>query len=471
MRITFVNQKPVAYIKYTSPSNLEPLGLEYIAAIAEKEGHNINLLQQVDEPEDIFLKKIFDTQPDVVAFTTMTYSYPSAIKIAKKIKDKNKNIITVFGGIHVTSVPASIKEECIDFIILGEGEYSFRDLINTIEFDGDLSKVKGIAYKNEGGGIKINEYRERIENLDELPFPYRLSEILAKTNINTIMNPPLSKQKGVAQILYSRGCPYGCSFCASRNIWGDKIKWRSAKNVVEEIKELQKRFGTNAIFFADLTFNANPGKVYELCNEIKNQKVDIKWYALLRIATPSGRSLISEELLTLMKNTGCSKVGYGLESLTIDEKSYKKFIDLNTLKQVLEYGNNLGLIQRGYLIIGHPSETKESLELTKKRLMELPLDDLRVSFLAPFPDTSIYHEYKLKGIITTDDWERYTGNEPILKLDNINKKELEQIRAEIFSSFFNNSNYKKRIESKIKKFPNLKDGFYEFLTCLKQGDL
>lgn len=459
MKITFIDPQPAEYVKYTGRSNFEPLGLEYVAAIAKREGHEVNLFQQGNEPEQVFIKKILSTRPHMVAFTAMTYAYPSAIRIAKKIKEKNKNVLTVFGGIHVSSLPSSIKEGSIDFIVLGEGEYSFRDLIKCIENDYSLNSLEGIVYKDT---VRIAN-RRRIENLDELPLPLRLPEILANTKINTIMDPPQSRQKGVAQVLYSRGCPYNCTFCASKNIWGNSVKWRSAETVVAEIKELQDKFGTNTIFFTDLTFNLNHKKVLELCEKIISSKIDIKWYAMLRMTTPHGEILVSKELLRTMKDAGCTKVSYGLENLTSEEKSYKKFSNLNTLKNVLECGNELGLIQRGYLIIGLTSDTKESLKLTKEILMSLPLDDLRISFLTPFPNTSIYHEYRSKGMIMTNDWERYTGNEPILR-HNISDRELKIIREEIYSSFFNNPNYKRRVELKIKKFPHLEDSFGEFFA-------
>lgn len=472
MNITFIEPQSSKYSIFTSHSNFEPLGLEYIAAVAGRNGHKVNILRQENESRNSFLKKIFNTQPNIVAFTAMTHSHPFAVKIAKQIKDKDKNIITIFGGIHVTSIPESVADKSIDFIVLGEGEYSFLELVKIIESNNDPSNVRGIAYKNKRGEIKINKRRKRIENLDELPFPYRSIEILSKTNINTIMDPPRSRQKAVAQVLYSRGCIYNCAFCASKNIWGHNIVWRSAKNVADEIEELKEEYKTNAIFFADLTFNSNHKKVLELCTELISRKIDVKWYAMLRLVTPSGERLVSKDLLKSMKDAGCAKVSYGLESLTADEgdyeEGYKKFGNLKTLKQVLEYGNDLGLIQRGYLIIGHPSDTKESMELTKERLIELPLDDTRISFLVPFPGTSIYDKYKSEGIITTDDWKRYTENEPIIKSTKFSIEQLIKIRTELLLTFFNNPEYKKRIESKIKKFPNLKDGFSEFFAELNK---
>ena len=455
---------------FTRHGSFEPLALEYIGAVLQQEGYNVNILQQKNKSADEFLREILDTKPDLVGFSTMTYNFPLSKSLANVIKETDSNIYTVFGGVHVSSHLKSIDDKAIDFGIIGEGEYTFRDLVKTLDKGQDPKKVKGIVYWDNG--IKFTGLRERIENLDELPFPLRAKKNLEETTINSIMYPSISDQNAVTSIAYSRGCSYGCSYCASKNIWGKNVKWRSAKNVVKEIKELQKRFGTNTLFFTDLTFNVNSEKVYELCNELKKQKVDINWYAMLRIADSNGRPLANKKLLKAMKDAGCSKVSYGIETVIPEiQKDYNKPLSLERIREILEVGDSIGLINKGYFIIGDPRiESKETLKRTKKIISELPLDDIRISFLTPFPGTDLYEQYKSENRVTTDDFARYSSDELILRLDKMNKNDLEEAQRDIFTSFILNKNYGNRRKSKIRRFPHLKKSYEEYFGFLKSKE-
>ncbi len=454
---------------FTRHSSFEPLGLEYIGAVLQEEGYNVNLLQQKNKLADKFLQEILDTKPDLVGFSTMTYNFPLSKSLANVIKETDSNIYTVFGGVHISSHLKSIDDKAIDFGIIGEGEHTFRDLVKALDNGQNPKKVKGIAYWDNG--VKFTGPKERIENLDELPFPLRTRENLETATINSIMYPSRSEQKAVASIAYSRGCPYGCSYCASKNIWGKTVKWRSAKDVVKEIKELQKKFGTNTLFFTDLTFNVNPKKVYEICDELKHQKIDINWYAMLRIADPDGRPLADKKFLKAMKDSGCSKVSYGIETVIPEiQKDYNKPLSLEGIREILEVGDSIGLINKGYFIIGDPRiESKETVEKTKKIISGLPLDDIRISFLTPFPGTDLYEQYKSENRITTDDFARYSSDELILRLDKINKNDLEEAQRDIFTSFILNKNYENRRKSKIKRFPHLKKSYDEYFKFLESG--
>lgn len=453
---------------FTRHSCFEPLALEYLSAVLEREGYKTTILQQRGEPSSEFLKKIFETKPDLVAFSTFTHSFPYSKYLAEMVKRTDNRIYTIFGGVHVSSIPESVGDKSIDFAVLGEGEYTLLDLVKTLENSGNLEDVTGIAYLDNG--IKITKQRERITDLDELPFPSRPKKILEKTKIHTLMYPTKSEQRGVASIAYSRGCLFGCSYCASKNVWGRQVRWRSAKNVVDEIESLQEGFETNTLFFTDLTFNLNKERVIELCDEIRRRNIFVNWYAMLRATSPDGSLLVDEELIMKMAEAGCRKVSYGLESFIPKiQEQYNKKGDLSVLRRVLEIGDQIGLINKANLIIGEPRyETIETLEATKTLLIDLPLDELRISFLTPFPNTSIYLECEKEGRITTRDWSSYSSDEPILKLDNLTKEELIKAREAIFSSFYQNPNYLKRVELKVKLFPHLRKSYEEYFDFLKR---
>src|SRR3989344_2295999 len=168
---------------FTRHSSFESLALEYIGAVLKQEGYNVKILQQKNKPINGFLQNILTTKPDLVGFSTMTYNFPLSKSLANIIKENN-NIPIVFGGVHISSHPESIDDKAIDYGVVGEGEYTFRDLVKALDNGQDPRKIKGIVYWDDG--VKFTGLRERIEDLDELPFPLREKESLKDTIINSV---------------------------------------------------------------------------------------------------------------------------------------------------------------------------------------------------------------------------------------------------------------------------------------------
>lgn len=454
-------------IRHTSA---DPLGIEYVGAVAKKHGYDVSILQQRKESNKEFLEKIIATEPDVVGFSTMTYNFNYSKEIATALKSKINPII-IFGGYHITALPEEIENSPIDFAVIGEGEYAFLDLLNNLD---NPKKVKGIAfYDYNKKKLIITEPRERINNLDELPFPLRYKEFI-KDNKTTQIGYPTPNKQVLVQISYSRGCYFNCSYCASKKQWGCGVKFRSAKNLVDEIKYLQANFGINYLFFTDLTFNSNPKKVQELCEEIikRRKSKDIKdfyWYCMVKPL-----STFDPKLYTLMKSAGCSRTAFGLEVLNdIVLKKLKRRHTLEETINTLKITDSIGLINRGFLIIGHPEETKESIKKTKEILKkEIAVDEIRISFLTPLPGTELYEKYKMKPseLITTD-FSRFTTDEPILKIKNLTTEQLLEERSKILKDFYESDEYRKRVYEKIKKFGHLEDSYEYFFKLLRKNGI
>ncbi|MEM4219162.1 MAG: hypothetical protein QXO35_03955, partial [Candidatus Micrarchaeia archaeon] len=146
-------------------------------------------------------------------------------------------------------------------------------------------------------------------------------------------------------------------------------------------------------------------------------------------------------------------------------QEYNKKISLNILKETLKTTHQLGFFNKGFFMIGHPTEdTKETLEETKRILLELLFDEIRFAFLTPFPETEIYKKYQDR--IVTKDWTRYTSDEPIIQLDHLNREEIIEKRKDIVKSFYESPQYAKMVSSKIRLYPHLKDSYDEFFDFL-----
>src|SRR3989338_5636743 len=306
------NANPRSYIG----SYFDPLGVEYIAGKLSQ--NNADVSAQVFQNSvwkpihlslDDFAKKIIATNPDIVGFSTLTYNFSSNIFVAEQIKKSNPATTIIFGSEYISALPEEIGNyNCINYAVIGEGEETMSELVDFIaneSANSEREKIKGIAYK-ENGQVIITPRRSRNKSLDSLPFPKRTAELLAGNFIEN-MNLPISEQK-TTQTTYSRGCPYQCSFCTAPSMWQSNITWRSPNNVVDEIKELQEKFGINTVLFSDLSFNVNPKKVEELCDAINQAGVEFYWQAMARI------DRITPELLEKMHSAGCRKIAYGIET-------------------------------------------------------------------------------------------------------------------------------------------------------------
>lgn len=444
---------PGTYLRHSS---VEPLGLGYIGAIAKQEGFDVRIIQQRDSSDEEILRSIKDYMPDIIGFSVMTYNFDAAQNLAKRIKDINPGIHIIFGGSHPTALPEIVKDRNIDFVVIGEGEETFRDLIETIRKKGDFSTVNGIAYYN--GKLKITKTRARISNLDFTPWPLRTKQILKECRIFGFNNPPLGKQRSVAQVLFSRGCPYDCVFCCSHRLWGNKVTFRSAKDVANEIKCLESEFDTNYVYFADLLFNSSKKRVVELCDQMIKQGVSSKWFCLCSVKN------IDKEIVDAMSKAGCTRIGFGVDSVNNDilrETKPRQKSSLKMAEEALVLSDSVGIINRVFIIIGYPWQNKEDLEATKGILQRLPIDDLRIGILTPLPGSPIYDEYKEKKLITTQDFSKFTTEECVIKLESMTRDELMEIKERMFREFYESEEFTTRLAKKIKRFPVLTEPYKE----------
>lgn len=458
LNVTLVDANDASRISiYTSGQMLvEPLGLEYIGASLQKAGHRVTILQKHTIPDlGRFAAEILESQPSVVGFSVLAYNQDIACDLARTLKTQRPSTFTVFGGYHPSLVPSIVEDDCIDYVIVGEGEQPFVELLQRLESRPDLGSIKGLVCHDEETDTKPE--RACVSDLDSLPWPIRTDTYKA----NGFLFPSPSAQRAFMQVVYARGCSNNCVYCNSEAVYGNRVSWREPGRVVDEMESLQKGFGTNLLYFTDPTFNANRTRVTELCREIKDRQVEINWFSGCR---PEG---MDRELINTMKDAGCCKLMFGIESLdnsTLQRLGRSAYVA--ELEKIMWECHALGVITRGYIMIGYPWQDADNLNELEVKLRNFPIDDLRISFFTPFPGTPLFVEYERAGLIATEDLTRYTTDEPVLRSNGLSREQLLDARRQIFRSFYESREYAERIQQMIGLYPHLRQSFAEFQELL-----
>lgn len=390
-----------------------PLGLGYISAVLDENNMENKILNLSDTRASINLLNVIlqKFEPQIVGISMLTFSSVDALKIAELVKNFNQNIIIIVGGVHATFLPFQMLENSfIDIVVLHEGEITFLEIINKLENNDDLSKVKGIVYRDDNNKIITTQKKKYIENLDVLPFP-KWNNIYPRFN---------SRYYNKIPIQTSRGCNYNCIFCSTTKMSGDKLRLRSIKNVVDELEYQKHKLKLNSFNFVDDTFTAFPKRTLELCDEIIRRKLDINWGCLTRV------DKLSMPILKKMRESGCDTVCIGIESgmQTTLNKINKKI----TITQIKEAVNNIKKSEirvKGSFIIGYPWDTKETVNKTINFISKLDLNIVSVCVLTPFPGTDLYKNLKEYGVKIIDaNFKNFNGYQVVIETENLNEQDL-----------------------------------------------
>lgn len=413
MRVLFINP-PYPGLYQKLGFKIPPLGLAYIAAILEKKGFKSHIIDLNLVKEKIDVKNY-----DAIGISTLTPTIKRAIEIAKQIKSIDDEIPIVMGGPHATIMDKQVLETgFVDFVVRGEGEYTFLYLLEALEGIRDFKSVDGISYM-EGERYIRNNDSEFIEDLDNLPFPARhLLKLKKYTKHTTTM-------------ISSRGCPFSCSFCTTPKISGRKWRARSPKNVVDEMLEIRERFGFENISFVDDNFTLDPSRVIEICEEIERRKIDISWGCESRVDT----IVNNPSMVKKMANAGCNIVFLGVESANqkvLDD--YDKKIDVNQIQNAFKILRESDIEIWASFIIGNPDEDKEMIENTIEFAKNLDPDVAQFSILTPYPGTLLYE--KVKEMITRKDFDFYDGLHAVMRTKFLKPKEIEEMLRKAYKKFY-----------------------------------
>ena len=408
-----------------------PLGLVYLASSLRSAGQEVTILdclaKEID-PEKIE-REVQKQNPDIVGITAMTTCYSEALRYVEKTKELG--VLTMLGGPHVSARPTeSLRESKADFVVYGEGERSIVELVNAIESKSGFSSICGIGYKNQGE-IVINPGRDLIEDLNTIPMP--AWDLMPPKEYPPAPHGAVVKRFPVAPIVTTRGCPFNCAFCASKCIWQHKLRFRSAKNLVDEIELLVNEYSVRELHFEDDNFTANREHALSICNEIVKRKLDITW------ACPNGVRIdeLDQELLIRMKESGCYLLAFGIESGSqkiLD--GVNKKLDINMVQEVIRMVKDVGITTWGFFIIGLPGETKETARETIEFAKKMPLDRAQFCMFTPLPGSDAYDEWVRREKIEDFEWENFNFYSVVCESDSLQKKDLAELQRKAFREFY-----------------------------------
>jgi radical SAM superfamily enzyme YgiQ (UPF0313 family) len=444
----------------------EPLGIQYIASYLDLHGYKTSVLYKSLIDDNELLSKINESRSNLIAVCISqhsSYLVSSSLSIAKKVKDQFPDIPIIVGGYHPTGDPDIVMADDIDFAVIGEGEETVRELVDSIRMkSNNFSEVEGISYKDNNNKVQITKRRKRLD-YSKLPWPKRDEMMLSLCQPGPLSYPSTGR---VAQIALSRGCPNTCDFCASPQMWGGVLKYRDPIDVVKELKYLINTHGVSNFFICDLSFNATKNKVITLLEELKKAKKELSTDFGLHVMCTVH---VTDEILHKMREANIRKIDLGIEDVLPDTlEKIKSSQNLETIRNALYLANKNGILIRGLLMVGYPWETLKTMQRRREIILELPIDQLRLAYYLPFVGTPLHKQLKSKIYKSYDS---FTTDTPVVKCDGISEKDLVREVNKTITAYYNSDNYLKHVYDKMTAFPDLCDSFQAFFDYLNSQNI
>ncbi|MFV0436067.1 MAG: B12-binding domain-containing radical SAM protein [Desulfopila sp.] len=382
----------------TTANRMPPLGLLSIAAYLEQRHHRVSVedclgpsaAATVEETVD----RILAASPDLVGFSTTTSSFLDGHDLASRIKMKCPEVVTVFGGVHVSSMGEELLRRFtnIDVLCLGEGEETMAELAAA----RPLPEIDGVAFL-DAGEPRTTRPRQTIADLDSLPFPAyeKLTGFPEKYHL-----PLFSYIKAPGSTMTtSRGCPYQCSYC-DRSVFKRGFRYNSPAYIYNHMQHLRQRFGIRHINIYDDLFTLNRERIETLCEMLRSQPLGLHFNCAVRVGH------VDDDLLAMLKGAGCLMVSLGIESgeprlLAV----HKPGVYLDEVRETVGRIRQAGLRVKGLFMMGLPGETMESIQKTSEFALSLDLDDMNMAKFTPFFGAPVWQQIAEQGEMR-EDWRR-----------------------------------------------------------------
>ncbi|MGD9311154.1 MAG: radical SAM protein, partial [Desulfosarcina sp.] len=360
-----------------------PMGLFYVGAMLQASGYTVNILNAYNlarTPHRIY-QVLGDKRPDVVGFSILHANRWGGIDIARMVKKVNQQAAVVFGGVGATFLWEHFLTHFpeIDFVVRGEGEHSFLELVRFLEKGAaDLpEQIDGLAFRRNGEPHKTRDRLPKA-NLDSLPMP---------ADYFTFQH-----------IALTRGCPAGCTFCGSPRFWKRRVRFHSADYFVAQIMRLSRN-GVRLFFISDDTFTLNRELVIDICRRIIDNRLDISWVAISRV------DCVDEEMLVWMRRAGCTQISYGVESGSRKIRHlFRKNISEAAICRAFDLTVRCGILARAYFIYGAPGESDQTINASLALISRIRPLAAVFYILDLFPGTALYDDYKRRTGASDDIW-------------------------------------------------------------------
>jgi radical SAM superfamily enzyme YgiQ (UPF0313 family) len=397
-----------------------PLGIAYLATIAEEMGHEVLLVD--GEANQISMqdtyKKIKKFNPDILGITSATPLFDKATKLAKAVKKSMKTTVLI-GGPHITALKEKAFDDGFDVGFIGEAEETFKEFLENFGDEDAYQHINGLMLR-KGNKVFLTAHRPYMKDLDSIKFPARhlmnLDRYLSSTKRGLIKH---------TTIMASRGCPFQCVFCSQHTMFGRVARFRSGKNVVDEMEEAYRKHGIDHFIFVDSTLTLKRSQVEEICHEIIKRKLNkITWEGWTRA------NLIDEKLLRLMKRAGFIRISFGIESGDPRIlKLIKKEVKLEDIRKAYKLVEKVGIEATCSVMIGHPGETRESIMKTIRFVRSIPqVKYSPLSITVPYPGTEVLDMAKKRrhGLkLHTEDYTKFSryGNS-VMSVNDLSPEDL-----------------------------------------------
>lgn len=376
--------------------NSAPLGILYIAAVLEQAGHTVAVIDAAAELLNVekTTERVKDFQPDVIGLGSFTVTFETTRKLGAAIKEACPEVPIILGSYHVTLVPnEAMADSCFDVGVLGEGEYTMLEIVEHYEGKRDLESVQGICYRvpdssqPNGWTLHKTPTRPKFKELDKLPFPAR--HLLPPNIYRPIPVDDHAFPKFA--MVTSRGCPHACAFCQKSRTG---YRSHSPTYVVDEIEHLVRDFGVRDIAFVDSLFCANKRRVHAICDEIMRRGLHkkVSWTCSSRV------EVVDKPLLQKMKNAGCWRTRFGIESGQDEVLDFiSKGITQRKIREAITAADEVGLRPKAFFMVGHMPDTRERIIETIEFAKSIPLHDVTVQINTLLPETPQLEVWNKEG--------------------------------------------------------------------------
>jgi len=411
-----------------------PINLCWIAAVLREQGHDVRIWDfEVEKYSSSILRsRVIEFGPRILGITSMTTNIYAAARMAGTAKLADPEILIVVGGPHASALPERTLVEfpVFDVAVFGEGEETIAQVAQRIDDSDNLEGVRGSAHR-EGGKIKVEDARPFMNDLDKLPLPAR--DMLNHDIYLGASTPGLDATlHNGTELFTTRGCSRKCIFCAARVTHGPKVRFRSADNVIAEIEECINRYGYNHFTIEDDTFTLNRKRLERICEGLA--RTGVTWDCDTRVDT------VDRDMLTMMAESGCRKVAFGVESGSERMLSIiKKGITLEQVRDAFRWAHEADMITTAFFMIGaHPSETLDEVNMSLKLMKEIKTDLMALAIAVPHPGTELHSIMREKGYLYSEHWEKFNHlhSLPSWRTDHFSPEELTRLQLKLYRKFF-----------------------------------
>lgn len=408
---------------------MPPLGLLSIAAWLERHQIDVEIIDCYATPMPLqeLVQEVVRRAPDIAAFSCTTSSFLEGNRIAEALKTADNRIRTVFGGAHACTMGAALLDTypAIDCLVLGEGEQTMLELAQS--GFSSLATIPGLAYRDENGKGTQSAVRELIANLDDLPFPayHLLPGFPLKYKLPLFSSPSFPN----TSIISSRGCPYQCSYC-DRSVFSRGFRFNSPEYILEHVAMLQREYGIRHVFFYDDLFTFDRKRVARFCELKAQMGLKVTYNCIARLEH------VDQELLQLLKQSGCWQVNFGIESGDPEIlKQHRKFYGLDEVGRKLKMVKDSGMRVKGLFMVGLPGEDEAAIRRTIDYALSLPLDEINVTKFTPFPGAPVYKTLQQFGEFH-ENWELMNCMNFVFIPNGMSRQQLENLYDEFIRRFY-----------------------------------